>query len=47
MSGITQAERQKYAEIFQARGQVGGYMTGKRPLLSIYSIYKSLLKIFY
>ncbi|KAI9358497.1 cytoskeletal-regulatory complex EF hand-domain-containing protein [Pilaira anomala] len=28
MSGITQAERQKYAEIFQARGQVGGYMTG-------------------
>lgn len=29
MSGITQAERQKYAEIFQARGQVNGYMSGK------------------
>lgn len=28
MSGITQAERQKYAEIFQARGQVNGYMSG-------------------
>ncbi|GAA5803178.1 cytoskeletal-regulatory complex EF hand-domain-containing protein [Helicostylum pulchrum] len=28
MSAITQAERQKYAEIFQARGQVNGYMTG-------------------
>lgn len=29
MSGITQAERQKYAEIFQARGHVNGYMSGK------------------
>jgi hypothetical protein len=29
MSAITQAERQKYAEIFQARGQVNGYMSGK------------------
>lgn len=29
MSGITQAERQKYAEIFQVRGQVNGYMSGK------------------
>ncbi|KAI8636231.1 cytoskeletal-regulatory complex EF hand-domain-containing protein [Parasitella parasitica] len=28
MSAITQAERQKYAEIFQARGQVNGYMSG-------------------
>ncbi|KAG2226631.1 hypothetical protein INT45_005117 [Circinella minor] len=28
MSGITQAERSKYAEIFQARGQVNGYMAG-------------------
>lgn len=29
MSGITQAERQKYAEIFQARGQVNGHLSGK------------------
>jgi hypothetical protein len=29
MNGITQAEKQKYAEIFQARGQVNGYMPGK------------------
>lgn len=28
MNAITQAERQKYAEIFQARGQVNGYMSG-------------------
>ncbi|KAI9495632.1 cytoskeletal-regulatory complex EF hand-domain-containing protein [Zychaea mexicana] len=28
MSAITQAERHKYAEIFQARGQVNGYMAG-------------------
>ncbi|KAI9317755.1 cytoskeletal-regulatory complex EF hand-domain-containing protein [Dichotomocladium elegans] len=28
MSAITAAERQKYAEIFQARGQVNGYMSG-------------------
>ncbi|KAI9279317.1 cytoskeletal-regulatory complex EF hand-domain-containing protein [Sporodiniella umbellata] len=28
MSGITPAEKQKYAEIFQARGQVNGYMSG-------------------
>ena len=30
MSGITQAERSKYAEIFQARGQVNGYMAGNK-----------------
>ncbi|KAG0167558.1 endocytosis defective- protein [Apophysomyces sp. BC1015] len=37
MSAITPAERQKYAEIFQARGQVNGYMSGvvaKEVLLS-------------
>ncbi|KAG1231288.1 hypothetical protein G6F68_003356 [Rhizopus microsporus] len=28
MSAISAAERQKYAEIFQARGQVNGYMSG-------------------
>ncbi|KAG1143239.1 hypothetical protein G6F37_006863 [Rhizopus arrhizus] len=28
MNGITPAEKQKYAEIFQARGQVNGYMPG-------------------
>ncbi|KAI8141868.1 actin cytoskeleton-regulatory complex protein END3-domain-containing protein [Fennellomyces sp. T-0311] len=28
MSGISQAERAKYAEIFQARGQVNGFMAG-------------------
>ncbi|KAI8881242.1 hypothetical protein K501DRAFT_334879 [Backusella circina FSU 941] len=28
MSGITQAEKQKFAEIFQARGQINGYMQG-------------------
>ncbi|KAJ8663684.1 hypothetical protein O0I10_000933 [Lichtheimia ornata] len=28
MSAISQAERAKYAEIFQARGQVNGYMPG-------------------
>ncbi|KAG0165277.1 endocytosis defective- protein [Apophysomyces sp. BC1034] len=28
MSVITAAERQKYAEIFQARGQINGYMPG-------------------
>ncbi|KAI9480857.1 MAG: cytoskeletal-regulatory complex EF hand-domain-containing protein [Benjaminiella poitrasii] len=28
MSAITTSERQKYAEIFQARGQVNGYMSG-------------------
>ncbi|KAF7724287.1 endocytosis defective- protein [Apophysomyces ossiformis] len=28
MSVITPAERQKYAEIFQARGQMNGYMSG-------------------
>ncbi|CAO3638603.1 unnamed protein product [Cunninghamella blakesleeana] len=28
MSGITAEERAKYAEIFQARGQVNGYMSG-------------------
>ncbi|KAI7899507.1 cytoskeletal-regulatory complex EF hand-domain-containing protein [Cokeromyces recurvatus] len=28
MNAITPAERQKYAEIFQARGQVNGYMSG-------------------
>ena len=39
MSGITQAERSKYAEIFQARGQVNGYMAGnkKNNLLSFSS----------
>lgn len=37
MSGITQEERQKYAEIFQARGQVNGYMTGKVFLILIAS----------
>jgi hypothetical protein len=28
MSAITQAEKQKFAEIFQARGQINGYMSG-------------------
>ena len=30
MNGITPAEKQKYAEIFQARGQVNGYMPGNK-----------------
>jgi hypothetical protein len=30
MNGITAEERAKYGEIFQARGQMNGYMAGKR-----------------
>lgn len=29
MNGITAEERAKYGEIFQARGQMNGYMAGK------------------
>jgi hypothetical protein len=32
MNGITAEERAKYGEIFQARGQMNGYMAGKRPV---------------
>lgn len=34
MSAISQAERAKYAEIFQARGQVNGYMPGTLSFIS-------------
>lgn len=35
MASITPAERAKYAEIFQARGQVNGYMSGEFRFLAL------------